>query len=231
MIRKVISKLQPVLYRGIKWYYAKPRTITKRGIKIHLLPSVFHPTFYLSTDVFLDFLLEQNISRKTILELGTGNGFISLYLAKKMECTVTSSDINPSAIKGLRKSATLNEVLLNIIHSDLFNDIPSQAFDYILVNPPFYPKAISGDDEYAFFCGENFEYFQAFNRQIIPYLEKGTVVYMILSDTAPVEKIIDLAKETIHFEEVYRQRRMKENLLIYKLSVNKSITKKGYSNL
>ena len=139
MIKSVLGKLQPILYKGIRWYYSKPRILTKNGVKIHLLPSVFHPSLYLSTDIFLAYLLKQAINGKKILELGAGNGYISLYLSKFKNCQVTASDINPAAIQGLQWSRDLNQTTLEIIESNLFDSIPVQAFDYILVNPPYYP--------------------------------------------------------------------------------------------
>ena len=219
MIRSILGKIQPVLYKGIQWYYAKPRILTKNGVKIHLLPSVFHPSLYLSTDIFLDYLLTQDIGEKRVLELGAGNGYISLSLAKFQHCTVTSSDINPAAIQGLKLSNELNQTNLNIIQSNLFDSITEESFDYILVNPPYYAKAIESDDEYAFFGGEKLEYFDQFFTQIQAFLVKGSQVLMILSETAPIELIKQKGlASSIKMDIVFQKKKLQEQFIIYWLT-------------
>lgn len=218
MIRAALSKLQPWLYKGIKWYYRKPRILIKNGIKIHLLPTVFHPSLYLSTDIFLDYLLTLPIRGKKVLELGAGNGYISLYLSKFQQCQVTASDINPAAIEGLRLSASINDTQLELIASNLFDAIPTQKFDYIVVNPPYYPKTIQSDDEYAFYCGEKLEYFDQFFNQIRPYLDNKSDILMILSETAAIEGIAQKAnKQNISMEIVFQQKKRNELFIIYQL--------------
>ena len=173
----------------------------------------------MSTDIFLDYLLHLPIEKKSILELGTGNGFIALYLAKNKGCQILASDINPNAIKGLEESSLKNQVSLKIIESDLFDKIPFANLDMIIVNPPYYAKAVSTVDEYAFYCGDNFEYFKRFFVQILPYLEQKTTVLMILSETAPLNTIRNIAQEKrIDYMEVYKKEKWKEWFFIYELS-------------
>lgn len=184
-----LAFLRPLYYRMVRWYYRKPRRINHRGIKIHLYPSVFHPSMYLSTDVLLDFALAYPIHGAKVCELGAGSGFISLYLAAHQQCHVTATDINPSALAGLRRSMSLNDVEIDCIRSDIFDAIDEKDFDFILVNPPYYKAKPSTWDQHAFYGGENLEYFHRFFDQVSTFLLKQSKVFMILSETAPIDEI------------------------------------------
>ena len=217
-MRRLITLLQPVIYPAIKWYYRKPRMLTKRGIKIQLNPTVFHPSYYLSTDILLDFLLTQNIENKAVLELGTGNGFTALYLAKNKNTQTYASDINAQAVEGLKKNSKENEVKMTIFLSDLFDDIPALDLDYIVVNPPYFPKSVDSVDEYAFYTGENFEYFHKFFEQIKSYLEQKTKVLMILSENAAIADVERLSKQyQVGLKVVYKEAKNQELFLVYKV--------------
>lgn len=221
MFRYILQRVQPIYYKWIKWYYRIPRDIVKRGLRIKLYPSVFHPTHYLSTDIFLDFLMSQDVKDKRVLELGAGNGFISLYLAKHYNCLSFASDINPSAIKGLQENANFNQVKLTTFLSDLFDDIPTLTLDYILVNPPYYPGVPQSVDEYAFYAGNDYEYFIRFFDQISSYLLDGTIVYMILSDNQYVQPVIELAQNVnITFTICHEQVKKNENFIVYQLMLS-----------
>lgn len=213
------KRLQPFFYRGIKWYFRKERTVRKRGIEIQLLPSVFHPSLYLSTDILLDYVLNLDIENKSILELGCGNGFISIYLTKFKKVKMHASDINPKAIKGIQKNALKNNIKIEIYQSNLFDSIPKKQLDYILVNPPYFQKEITSNDEYAFFAGEDLEYFKKFFQQILPYIKHGTKVLMILSENVDLEQIRLLAKaNNISLNIDFTTTKNREIFFIYSLS-------------
>jgi len=210
--------VQPFIYKTIKWHYRKTRMLTKRGIVIKLYPSVFHPTYYLSTDIFLDLVLDQNITNKSVLELGCGNGFITLYLAKNKNTKAYASDINAQAIIGLKENALENNVKVSTFVSDLFDSIPKLDFDYILINPPYFEKSITSNDEYAFFTGENFAYFEKFFVQIKKYNLDQTIVYLIFSETVDLNKIFQIAsKNEFDLLEVHQKEKNGESFLIYQL--------------
>ena len=80
-----------------------------------------------------------SLKGKKFLEPGAGSGLISIYAAKK-GARVTATDINPVAIEFLRDNSEENNVQIDIIQSDLFENIPLQHFDIIAINPPYYKK-------------------------------------------------------------------------------------------
>src|SRR5690349_10739303 len=97
------------LRAGIKWYLSKPRKFTYQNIETTILPDVFHPGFFHSTKMLLEFLDHQDVHGKQFLELGCGSGIISVSAALK-GAQVTASDINPKAVENVLLNANKNRV-------------------------------------------------------------------------------------------------------------------------
>ena len=76
-----------------------------------------------------------------ILEIGCGSGVVSLHCAR-YGATVTSVDINPSAVECTRRNAENNGLQLDIRQSDLYEKVDGR-FDTIVFNLPYLPV----DDE------------------------------------------------------------------------------------
>ncbi|MBT3582279.1 methyltransferase, partial [Candidatus Woesearchaeota archaeon] len=83
---------------------------------------------------------------KSILDVGTGSGIqaISASLAGAKE--VWACDINPEAVKCAKANATSNKVEVNVIQSNLFENVPKKKFDLIVFNPPYLPSDGKHDD-------------------------------------------------------------------------------------
>lgn len=183
----------PFLQWWFKKYYSKPRSFSYHDITITVSPGIFPPQYTFSTKILLKYLETLNLKGRSFLELGCGSGIISL-LASKMGALVTASDINEKALSQLEKSATKNELELQIVNSDLFKNIPESNFEYIFINPPYYPKEPASIEENAWFCGENFEYFVKLFQQLPKFVESQSKVIMILSKDCNIEKIQTIAQ-------------------------------------
>jgi release factor glutamine methyltransferase len=198
-------------------YFSKERNYSYKGYQFIVLPDVFQPYFTLSTKILLHFLGEKNLKNKSLLELGCGTGIISAFTALK-GAHVTSSDINPEAVKNASINAKKNNIETTVILSDLFNDINLQIFDFIIINPPYYPKDAQNDKEMAWFCGENFEYFERLFKEIEPFQNKQSEVYMILSVDCELEKIQSIGlKNQFRMDEVMKIKKWGEWNYIYKI--------------
>ena len=160
MFKKILDLAHPVLKRIYNWYNSRIRTYRYKGIKIHIMPGVFHPGLFFSTKYLLEFSLENisNSEQKNLLELGAGSGLISVVFSKN-GMNVSASDINPESIRNVEANAKSNNLRISTYLSDLFDNIPTQPFDMILINPPYYRKAAMNESEMAWYCGEDFEYF------------------------------------------------------------------------
>lgn len=173
-------------------YVAKRRTIKIKNIKLVVKPGVFHPTLYFSTKYLLAWLTKQLLKNRSLLELGAGSGLLSIY-ASKQNAIVTATDISENAYKNIQENAINNAVCLTTFKSDLFTNIPLQSFDLIVINPPYYPKSANKESEYAWYCGENFEYFHKLFFQMKQYMKKESNAIMVLSEDCNIEIIKSLA--------------------------------------
>lgn len=84
-------------------------------------------------------VLNQEKSKKSILDLCTGSGAIGVSIAKYADnVSVTMSDISKNALEIAKKNAINNEVIdkCNFVLSDMFENI-EEKFDIIVSNPPY----------------------------------------------------------------------------------------------
>lgn len=217
--RRVLKYLlDPISRVWLWWYKKKSRIFIFKKIKIHVHPEVFPPIFTISTKILLNFIENLPIRDKTFLELGCGSGIISLFASSK-GANVTSTDINLIALDELEKNSKNNNLNLDIKYSDLFENISEKHFDYIFINPPYYPKNPSSISENAWFCGQNFEYFTKLFHQLSDYLETfESEVYMILSENCNISKILELsASQNLKLSLFHTKMAFFENNYIYKI--------------
>ncbi|MEZ5084584.1 MAG: methyltransferase [Bacteroidales bacterium] len=192
MRKLIIRFIFPFFRSFVNFYFSKPRNYRYKKIKAVVLPGVFFPHFTISTKLLLQFLETKELEHHTFLELGCGTGIISVLAAKK-GARVVASDINPTAIENAKLNATKNSVEITTYLSDLFAELPRQQFDFIIINPPYYPKTPKIMAEEAWFCGEHFEYFEKLFLTATNYFHDKSEVLMILSEDCELEKIKTMA--------------------------------------
>ena len=216
MIRKLIKIFDPILKWFFQRYYSKPRKYRYQNIEVIVYPEVFPPHFTISTKLLLDYINSIDLKGKKVLELGCGSGIISLLAASK-GALVTASDINKTALEALEKASIKNALPVHVIYSNLFDKLHEKHFDYIIINPPYYPKAPKNDKQHAWFCGENFEYFEKLFEQLPCYTEYSEVL-MILSEDCDLGKISTIAQQyALKFKKVFEKKVMTETNYIFKV--------------
>jgi release factor glutamine methyltransferase len=190
-IRNIITHTyQPLLKR----YLAKERTYKYNGLQLRIHPEIFHPGFFFSTKLLLSQLDTIPMKGKKLLEMGAGSGLIAMSAARK-KAIVTATDINPVAVEYLYRNSRANSTTINILEADVFDGIPTAAFDIIAINPPYYKKDPQDFAEHAWYCGENGEYFKKLFGRLAGYIHSESQVLMVLCDGCDIEMITSYGRE------------------------------------
>jgi release factor glutamine methyltransferase len=88
-----------------------------------------------SEDTWLLINALEVVRDERVLEMGCGTGIVSLHMAK-LGAKVTCVDINPKAVECTKHNASRNDLLINVMESDLFQMVPG-TFDLMVFNPPY----------------------------------------------------------------------------------------------
>jgi len=206
-----------ILHPASEKYLSKERDYTYKGITVTVFPGVFHPGFFFSTKLLLNYFENVDLRKKYILELGAGTGLISIFTANKGGY-VTASDISLTAVYNIEKNVKMTNANVEVVHSDLFDDIPQRKYDYIIINPPYYKKNPSSEKEFAWFGGNDFQYFRKLFSQLGNNFFENTKVIMVLSDEADMEMIRSIATEfNFVMNEIVHKKTWGENHFIFKV--------------
>ena len=217
-MRNFIKKItNPFLKSAHNLWFSKPRKYRYKNCFVWVAPTVFPPFLTISTKILLDYVDALSLNKKTFFELGCGCGIISVFAASK-GATVTATDINEIALLELKKNSVLNSVSIEILHSNLFDNLSGKSFDYIVINPPYYPKKPNSMAENAWFCGENFEYFEALFKQLQNFITSNNTILMVLSEDCDLKKIKEMAsKNNILTQLVLEKKVFSEKNYIFRL--------------
>jgi release factor glutamine methyltransferase len=204
---------QPVVSR----YLSKTRTYRYGKLRLQIPKEVFHPGLFFSTKVLLQYLESLPVAGKTFLELGAGSGLIS-FVTSQRGAHVTAIDINPVAVAYLHKNSESNRVPIRVLESDLFRAVPSERFDIIAINPPYYKKDPESAAEHAWYCGKEGQYFSRLFEQIGPFMHAQSAGLMILSDECDLQMIRKIAADNGYtLDQVLEKKIFSEQLYIFRI--------------
>jgi release factor glutamine methyltransferase len=206
-MRRLAKRLASlVLIPLTQWYLQKERTYRYKEIFLKVFPGVFHPGFFYSTKFLLRYLSELSLNGKSVLELGSGTGLISITAAKA-GALVTASDLSSLAIENTIENAKLNHAVIQTIHSDLFDRVVGK-FDYIIINPPYYAKEVTNEAELAWNCGKDFEYFKKIFGQLAKHIHSHSAILMVLTKGCDLSAIFSLATSAGFSFELLREKKV-----------------------
>lgn len=189
LIRHIVSNTyKPLLTR----YLSKTRVYRYKHLRLQIAPEVFHPGFFFSTQMLLQYISKLQLQKKEFMELGCGSGLISMIATEK-GAHVTATDINPVAAEFLKKNCLSNKLQIEVLQSDLFDNLPVKQFDIIAINPPYYKKDPVTLQDHAWFCGEKGRYFERLFGSLAVYMHGGTEVLMVLFDGCDMQMIAGFA--------------------------------------
>lgn len=162
---------------------------------LRVFPGVFHPGIYFSTGCLYNFIKSNELRNRSFLELGCGAGLISM-LAFRMGANVTAVDVDPLAVKNTSSNFATNfntATGYTIIQSDLFLNLSEKKFDIITINPPYFFKKVEANSQYAWYCGENGEYFEKLFTGLPHHIYPESSIWMILADNCDRDRISAIA--------------------------------------
>ena len=162
------------------------------GLKMNVSPACLipRPETELLVEIALEKIKEHDL--KTVLDIGTGSGAIAIAIKKNSDTFVEATDISLDAIEIAKKNAMENDVDINFICSDVFDEI-NEKYDLIVSNPPYIdPLDIDKIDKIvyqnephlALFGGEKgLYYYKRIIDDIDLYLNDGGFLIMEIGDT------------------------------------------------
>lgn len=215
----ILRPIAPIVSKLAKIYTAKEREFSYKNIKVKVRPGVFHPGLFISTKILLDFVSDLELENKTFLELGAGSGIISI-LASKKGAIVYASDISSTAVENIKINAEVNNETISVFKSDLFENLQAMEFDYIVINPPYYKKDPKIEAEFAWYCGQNHEYFARLFDSLVNHINNNSKVFMILSEVCDIDVITQIGKDRkFLWELIHRKSVLWEKNYIYNLTL------------
>lgn len=189
-----------------RWYLRKARKHRYQGIEVIVFPGVFHPGLFSSTHFLIKHLLEQDLKGKHLLELGSGTGLISVW-ASRQGANVLSTDLSSKAVANTTQNAQRLRSPIQVVQSDLFDKISKRIFDWIVINPPYYARAIRSEEDLAWHCGENLEYFSKLFGSLDSYMDDESQVLMNLTqEGCDLPSIFSIAEKHSFYFELLKER-------------------------
>jgi len=189
MFRKIVKYSQEITLKPLLlWYLRKDRSFNFEGLNITVKAGIFHPLYFYSSLILVRYLKNQNLLNKKLLEPGCGSGLISVWAAAK-GAKVTALDINPEAVANTLWNAENNNLVIKVIESNLYSNLPPEPFDFILINPPYYPGKPLNNSQYAWYCGPEFEFFETLFGKLSKYIHLETETILVLSQDCDLERI------------------------------------------
>lgn len=187
-IKKLLRKISFLYNYHLKVKPKMQSTVNEKisGYTFIVRPTVFNPKDFLSSEIFVKYIQTLDLEDKTILDMGSGSGIVSIFAASRgAKCL--AADINPVAIRCIRENAALNhfESQIDAVESDLYISIKpaEKKFDIIFFNPPYYRGNPHNNFERAFKAGPNLEVIDRFLADSKEHLlPSGEICLLVSSD-------------------------------------------------
>ncbi|MEO8512940.1 MAG: HemK2/MTQ2 family protein methyltransferase [Ignavibacteria bacterium] len=178
---------------------------TISGFSFTIRPTVFNPKDFISSKIFAEYIKAIDLTGKTILDMGSGSGVVSIFAASK-GANCVACDINPVAVRCITENALQNKFSsqIKVYESDLFESLNSMVvpgFDIIFFNPPYYKGNPHNNFERAFKGGPNLEVIDQFLLDAKKHLAPGGTICLLVSTDMDMD---DLYSRLHNFGYVYK---------------------------
>ena len=132
---------------------------------------------------------QEKLNNPKVLDLCTGSGAIAISVAKKIQSDnieVFASDISKDVLEVAKINCEKNDVKVNFIQSDLFENI-NEKFDIIVSNPPYIEtdvipelsKDVQNEPHLALDGGEDgLDFYRKIAKETGKYLNKNGMLFL-----------------------------------------------------
>jgi methylase of polypeptide subunit release factors len=162
----------------------RTRRARAAGFDLVVRPTVFHPRYFLTSEYFAGFIDRLDLNGKSVAEVGTGSGILSLAAARAGATRVVAVDINPNAALSAADNARLNGLAERVspLCSNLFSAVaPRPLFDVILSSPPSFAGEPRDVADRAWHAGPGYRDIAKLFAQARERLKPGGCFYILLS--------------------------------------------------
>jgi 16S rRNA G1207 methylase RsmC len=159
--------------------------------EILIYPNVMSPKYDRSAQMFIQMLPEQK--EKKFLEIGSGTGVVSVFVAMHKPSSITAVDINTRAVLNTQENFNLHRIAGRSFRSDPFENIEGK-FDTIFFNAPFHGSKPQDELEMGT-CDEEYRTLRRFIREAGHFLEKAGEIHLGFADSGDSQLLRELIVE------------------------------------
>jgi len=215
-VRIVLESFTHPLY---KLYSSSLRTWKYFDLDLTVRPGIFHPGWFVTSVMLLETLEMLDVKGKSVLEMGCGAGALACRAAQ-LQAKSYAIDITSSACSNTYENALKNGLDVRVLQSDLFDQMPGDIkFDFVLVNPPFIPRYPESENDFAFCCGEDYEYYISLFDKLKMHLTTDGEMLMALAKSCDVRRVLEIADlENVKYTRIASRRKWLETNYLYRFS-------------
>jgi release factor glutamine methyltransferase len=197
------------------------KVVRAAGFRLAVRPSVFHPRFFLSSEIFAAFVARLDLAGKSVADVGTGSGIIALAAARAGAGRVIALDINPDAARSAGENARGNGLgdRCHAVCSNLLSAVAAKPmFDVILSNPPYFAGEPLDVADRAWHAGPGYRDIAPMFAQCRERLKPGGRIYLLVSSDSDLDALAVMYEDAgLQSQLVHRRNVFFESLLIFEL--------------
>jgi len=200
------------------------RHASAAGFRFVVHPTVFHPRYFLTSEFFAGFIGRLDLKGRTVAEVGTGSGILSLAAARAGASRVVAIDINPNAARSAAENASLNGLAEKVfpLCSNLLSAIaPRPLFDVILSSPPSFAGEPRDVADRAWYAGPGYRDIAALFTEARERLKPDGRFYVLLSSDSDLGLLGRLVAEAGFSPRLVGERSIVfESFILYELTAD-----------
>ncbi|MDC7789976.1 50S ribosomal protein L11 methyltransferase [Rhodoplanes sp. TEM] len=174
------------------------RTVDAAGFRLAVLPTVFDPRRFLTSEYFAGFIGTLDLDGLRVADVGTGSGILALAAARAGAAQVLAVDINPNAVRAAVENAAANGLADRVdgIGSNLLSAVAARPlFDVIISSPPSFPGEPRDVADRAWVAGPDYRDIAGLFVQARERLRSDGRMYVLFSSDSDLHRLGALISE------------------------------------